>query len=114
MWKLKTVEGYGRPCLTTVNNHIGRQHWEFDPDSGTPEEQANVKRVREEYFKKREIGRLKIHHVGFWRLPPYIHMLTRSLNKELNCLLREGIVKGVAYIQKWGCDQQGSFLFRRS
>ncbi|KAK6152116.1 hypothetical protein DH2020_014751 [Rehmannia glutinosa] len=40
MWKLRLSEGEDDPWLTSFNNHIGRQYWEFDPTSGTTEEQA--------------------------------------------------------------------------
>lgn len=52
MWKLKIADGTG-PWLTTTNNHIGRQHWEFDPEAGTPDERVEVERLREEFKKNR-------------------------------------------------------------
>ncbi|GLT97446.1 hypothetical protein SLE2022_150110 [Rubroshorea leprosula] len=51
MWKLKIAED--GPWLTTLNNHIGRQHWEFDPEAGTPEEREEVERLRQEFKKNR-------------------------------------------------------------
>ncbi|KAI8565912.1 hypothetical protein RHMOL_Rhmol03G0297600 [Rhododendron molle] len=52
MWKLKIAEREG-PWLTTTNNHVGRQHWEFDHEAGTPEERDQVERYREEFTKNR-------------------------------------------------------------
>ncbi|KAJ9548501.1 LOW QUALITY PROTEIN: hypothetical protein OSB04_021044, partial [Centaurea solstitialis] len=46
MWKLKIASGHGEEWLSTTNNHVGRQHWEFDPDAGTNEEQAEIERFR--------------------------------------------------------------------
>ncbi|XP_022850840.1 cycloartenol synthase-like isoform X4 [Olea europaea var. sylvestris] len=52
MWKLKVSEG-DDPWLTSVNNHSGRQYWEFDPNLGTPEEQAAIEKIREEFHNNR-------------------------------------------------------------
>ncbi|PON81360.1 Squalene cyclase [Trema orientale] len=51
MWKLKI--GEGGPWLRSVNNHVGRQHWEFDPEAGTPEERGQVEQLREQFKRNR-------------------------------------------------------------
>ncbi|XP_077238616.1 cycloartenol synthase 1 [Tasmannia lanceolata] len=52
MWKLKIAEG-GSPWLRTLNNHVGRQVWEFDPKLGTPEERMEIEKARESFSKLR-------------------------------------------------------------
>jgi len=52
MWKLKVAEG-GSPWLRTLNNHIGRQVWEFDPNSGSPQDLADIESVRQNFRDNR-------------------------------------------------------------
>ncbi|KAK8498225.1 hypothetical protein V6N11_062102 [Hibiscus sabdariffa] len=51
MWKLKIAED--GPWLSSVNSYIGRQHWEFDPDAGTPDERARVEELRLDFKTSR-------------------------------------------------------------
>ncbi|PON45624.1 Terpenoid cyclases/protein prenyltransferase alpha-alpha toroid [Parasponia andersonii] len=57
MWNLKVAEG--GQWLITANNHIGRQHWEFDPDAGTSEERARVEKFRQEFKTNRFHSQLR-------------------------------------------------------
>ncbi|KAJ1256800.1 hypothetical protein BS78_K312000 [Paspalum vaginatum] len=52
MWRLKVGEG-GGPWLRSGSNFLGRQVWEFDPDGGTPDERAEVARLRQEFTEHR-------------------------------------------------------------
>ena len=52
MWKLKLSQG-NEPRLKSLNNHIGRQYWEFDPDLGKPEERAEVEKARNQFTNNR-------------------------------------------------------------
>ncbi|KAI3801570.1 hypothetical protein L1987_29678 [Smallanthus sonchifolius] len=49
MWKLKMGEVGDEEWLTTTNNHVGRQHWEFDLDAGTEEERAHIDKIRTDF-----------------------------------------------------------------
>ncbi|GFP82161.1 taraxerol synthase [Phtheirospermum japonicum] len=53
MWRLRFSEGGDDPLLTSVNNHIGRQFWEFDQTLGTAEEKALVEKARTDFQKIR-------------------------------------------------------------
>ncbi|OVA01970.1 hypothetical protein BVC80_1479g4 [Macleaya cordata] len=50
MWKLKIADkGGNKPPLRTLNNHVGRQVWEFDPNLGMPEELIEIEKAREAF-----------------------------------------------------------------
>ncbi|KAL6134824.1 hypothetical protein ACLB2K_067052 [Fragaria x ananassa] len=58
MWKLKigsdTVrEGGDQQWLRTVNNHLGRQVWEYHPELGTPEELQQIEDARKALWDNR-------------------------------------------------------------
>ncbi|PRQ51839.1 putative cycloartenol synthase [Rosa chinensis] len=58
MWKLKigaeTVrEGGDHQCLRSVNNHLGRQVWEYHPELGTPEELQQIEDARKGFWDNR-------------------------------------------------------------
>ncbi|PIA37711.1 hypothetical protein AQUCO_03000334v1 [Aquilegia coerulea] len=52
MWKLKIGHGEN-PWLQTVNNHVGRQVWEFDPNLGTPEQLIEIEKARQGFTYNR-------------------------------------------------------------
>ena len=52
MWRLKLSEG-NETWLRSVNNHVGRQFWKFDPNHGTTEERAQVENARNEFTRNK-------------------------------------------------------------
>ncbi|KAF5787684.1 putative cycloartenol synthase [Helianthus annuus] len=53
MWKLKLSKGEDDVGVTSVNDHIGRQFWEFDPHAGTPEERSQIESMRQEFTRNK-------------------------------------------------------------
>ncbi|KAH0912816.1 hypothetical protein HID58_036137, partial [Brassica napus] len=54
MWKLRiAAEAGDGPHLFSTNNYVGRQIWEFDANSGSPEEREEVDRARQNFSLNR-------------------------------------------------------------
>ncbi|XP_066319981.1 achilleol B synthase-like [Miscanthus floridulus] len=54
MWRLTVGEGSAKsPWLQSTNGFLGRAVWEFDPGLGTPEEHAEVERLRRDFTDHR-------------------------------------------------------------
>ncbi|KAF6167333.1 hypothetical protein GIB67_043194 [Kingdonia uniflora] len=57
MWKLKVGEGGENPWLRTLNNHVGRQIWEFDQNLGSLEERKQIDDARQQYTNHRFVNK---------------------------------------------------------
>ncbi|KAF3432237.1 hypothetical protein FNV43_RR26976 [Rhamnella rubrinervis] len=54
MWKIKFGGNVAEePYLFSTNNFQGRQTWEYDPDTGSPEERAEVEMARQRFYQNR-------------------------------------------------------------
>ncbi|KAH7572484.1 hypothetical protein JRO89_XS04G0263000 [Xanthoceras sorbifolium] len=53
MWKLKVSEGNEEEWVKSVNNHVGRQFWEFDTNLGTLQEREKVEQLRTHFTNNR-------------------------------------------------------------
>ncbi|KAH0775180.1 hypothetical protein KY290_012317 [Solanum tuberosum] len=66
MWKLKIAKGQDDPYLYSTNNYVGRQTWEFDPNAGTIEEQAEIEKARQHFWNNRY--KVKPNSDLLWRM----------------------------------------------
>ncbi|KAK9076017.1 hypothetical protein SSX86_004347 [Deinandra increscens subsp. villosa] len=66
MWRLKIAEGGKDPYLSSTNNFVGRQTWEFDPNYGSEEERLEVEKARLHYWNHRH--QVKPSSDVLWRM----------------------------------------------
>lgn len=54
MWRFTTAwDSDGHPHLRSLNGHVGRQVWVWDPAAGTPEERARAEALRAQFAANR-------------------------------------------------------------
>ncbi|CAL5040366.1 unnamed protein product [Urochloa decumbens] len=88
MWRLKVSQGDG-PWLRSGNGFLGRHVWEFDPDAGSPEERAEVDRLRHEFtrhrFQRKESQDLllRMQYAKLNRLPANIPSVKLEKGEEV-------------------------------
>ncbi|KAK9076018.1 hypothetical protein SSX86_004348 [Deinandra increscens subsp. villosa] len=66
MWRLKIAGGGKDPYLSSTNNFVGRQTWEFDPNYGSEEERLEVEKARLHYWNHRH--QVKPSSDVLWRM----------------------------------------------
>lgn len=86
MWKLKigaeTVGEGGYQWLKSVNNHLGRQVWEFNPELGSPEELQRIEDARKAFwnnrFERRHssdlLMRIQVTNTNFLQSLPFLEL----------------------------------------
>ncbi|XAR47970.1 Cycloartenol synthase [Bertholletia excelsa] len=96
MWKLVLSSSEGNdPWVKSLNNHVGRQYWEFDPDLGTAEQRALVEKARQEFHNKcsqvkhssdllmrLQFAKENMREMGLPPLPPEIKVENEKLMTE--------------------------------
>ncbi|KAL6335603.1 hypothetical protein AAG906_030737 [Vitis piasezkii] len=91
MWKLK-VAGGDDPWLRTLNGHVGRQVWEFDPHLGTQEERNQVDEARRSFadlrFEKKHSSDL-LMRMQFARENPCVANLPQIKVQDLKEVTEE-------------------------
>ncbi|CDP17718.1 unnamed protein product [Coffea canephora] len=105
---INTSEGSG-PWLNSTNRHIGRQHWEFDHQAGTPEQRAQAELVRQD-FKKNRFQRKQSSDL-LMRMQVMALYITRTLNTVLSSEHQKEIVRYIYNHQNedggWGLHIEG-------
>ncbi|KAL1318852.1 hypothetical protein HN51_071133 [Arachis hypogaea] len=95
MWRLKVSDG-GSPWLRTLNDHVGRQIWEFDPNLGSPEELAQIeaarKSFRENRFEHKHSADL-LMRIQFAKENPISEVLPKVRVKDIEDVTEETVTR---------------------
>ncbi|KAK4854634.1 hypothetical protein QYF36_027000 [Acer negundo] len=87
MWKLKI--GEDGAWLSSVNDHIGRQHWEFDPHAGTPQELALVETLRSHFNHNRFQLKQSSDLLMRMQVSAILIFIVNMFNCNLKCLFSQ-------------------------
>lgn len=66
------------PYLSSTNNFLGRQTWEFDPHAGTLQERAEVEQAHQNYRKNRFQVKLSSDLLWKMQVRTYVNVLLES------------------------------------
>ncbi|XP_022723277.1 cycloartenol synthase-like isoform X2 [Durio zibethinus] len=98
MWRLKIGKetvGDSGGWLRSLNNHVGRQVWEFCPESGTPEELSKVEVARQSFrdhrFQKKHSSDL-LMRIQFAKENKFVNDLPQVKLNEFEDVKEEAIV----------------------
>ncbi|KAL2969723.1 hypothetical protein AAZX31_15G097300 [Glycine max] len=109
MWRLKIGDGGKNPYIFSTNNFLGRETWEFDPETSTIEERTQVKAACENFYK----NRFKTRACGdrLWRFQVMCMYITGHLDSIFPEEYRKEILRYIYFHQNedggWGLNIDG-------
>ncbi|KAG7559184.1 Squalene cyclase N-terminal [Arabidopsis thaliana x Arabidopsis arenosa] len=126
MWRLRIGAKAGDdPYLSTTNNYLGRQVWEFDVGAGSPEELSEVDMARQNFSDNRSLYKANadlLWRMQFLREKKFKQMIPRVkienaekiTYEDAKMALRRGIVY-MAALQSddghWAAENAGCMFF---
>ena len=114
MWRFVSQSSSDRhPHLRSLNEHIGRQTWEWDPDAGTQEDRDKVEQLRAAFVASKdtqkhssdELLRLQVLDPPLPTLSPSAPRPSRACICALHhtCKVRHKHQHGIACNPRAGC-----------
>nr|BBE49396.1 cycloartenol synthase [Polystichum fibrilloso-paleaceum (nom. illeg.)] len=97
MWSLKTADnGSDSPWLRSLNEHMGRQTWHFEPDSGSHADRLAIDKARKDFTENRFLKKhsadllMRMQYARDNPLPPLPDQVT--INNDYNEITEDSVV----------------------